>query len=175
MRQQGIIEEMPKWQHIVDYLSVDMVDTSLAPTLRQQLDLYLADLNTVRESDLCDSSSMQRYGRERFFIATAHKAKGLEFDSVIVFNATEGAYPYALNIRKQDKEHIEEDARRFYVAISRAKKRLCFTYAQNNSRGGCDAPSPFLRPIVSQLTHFCFDPESGKLKASPLLPGNGAE
>ena len=175
LRQQGIIEEVPKWQHIVDYLSVDMVDTSLAPTLRQQLDLYLADLNTVRESDLCDSSSMQRYGRERFFIATAHKAKGLEFDSVIVFNATEGAYPYALNIRKQDKEHIAEDARRFYVAISRAKKRLCFTYAQNNSRGGCDAPSPFLRPIVSQLTHFCFDPESGKLKASPLLPGNDSE
>ncbi len=142
-----------------------MVDTSLAPTFREQLDRYLTEINTVRESDLCDSSSMLRHGTERFFIATAHKAKGLEFDSVIVFNATEGAYPYFYNLRNNDQYHIREDARRFYVAISRARKHLCFTYSAVGGNGSPVRPTPFLQSIAHKLAHFGFNPETGKTES----------
>ena len=161
----GTIQPVDKWQHIVDFLSIDMVDTSLAPTFREQLDCYLTEINTVRESDLCDSSSMLRHGTERFFIATAHKAKGLEFDSVIVFNATEGAYPYFYNLRNNDQYHIREDARRFYVAISRARKHLCFTYSAVGGNGSPVRPTPFLQSIAHKLTHFGFNPETGKTES----------
>jgi len=161
----GVIQPIDKWQHITDFLATDIIDTSLAPTFRQQLDLYLTEINTVRESDLCDSTSMLRHGSERFFIATAHKAKGLEFDSVIVFNATEGAYPYFHNLRNNDQYHIREDARRFYVAISRAKKHLCFTYSAVSANGTPSRPTPFLLPIAHRLTHFGFDPDSGKIQS----------
>ena len=109
---------------------------------------------------------MKELAAERFFIATAHKAKGLEFDSVIVFNATEGAYPFFKNIEKNDPYHIREDARRFYVAVSRAKRHLCFTYSEVGPNGSPARPSPFLKSVAHLLTHFSFNPASGRIEAS---------
>ena len=56
--------------------------------------------------------------KEKIFIATVHKAKGLEFENVLVMNAIEDFYPF------YNSTNIQEDARKFYVAISRAKIRL---------------------------------------------------
>ncbi|MBQ6068007.1 MAG: UvrD-helicase domain-containing protein [Bacteroidales bacterium] len=167
----GVVEPAPKWQHIVDYLAMDVIDLRQAPMLRQQLDRYLGDINTTREADLCDSVSMRTRSSERFFIATAHKAKGLEFESVVVFNAVEGSYPYYYNIKNNDQEHIDEDARRLYVALSRAKKHLCVTYSHVNSRGFPNKITPFMKPIVDCFTFFAFDPQEGKVvpvKNTPL-------
>lgn len=162
---QGIAEPVDKWQHIVNFIARDIIDPLLAPTFRQQLDLYLTEINTARESDLCDSSSMKELASEHFFIATAHKAKGLEFDSVIIFNATEGAYPYSKNLEKNDPYHIMEDARRFYVAASRAKRHLCFTYSTVGPNGSPLKPSPFLRTIAHLLTPFAFNPATGRIES----------
>ncbi|MBR3725229.1 MAG: UvrD-helicase domain-containing protein [Bacteroidales bacterium] len=159
----GYIEPVDKWQHIVDFLAIDVVDASLAPTFREQLDCYLTEINTVRESDLCDSTSMLQRSNERFFIATAHKAKGLEFDSVIVFNATEGAYPFSKNMERNDQYHLREDARRFYVALSRAKKQLCITYSNVNGKGSPTRLTPFMQSIIHLVTHFAFDPTHGNV------------
>ena len=142
---------------------MDIIDTSLAPSLREQFDRYLTEINTARESDLCDSYSMLHHSNERFFIATAHKAKGLEFDRVIVFNATEGAYPYFYNIKNNDQEHIREDARRFYVALSRAKRHLCITYSRVNAKGYSNKLTPFMQAIADRFTAYAFDPETGRL------------
>lgn len=158
----GIVEPVDKWQHILDFLTYDVVDTDVAPTFREQLDRYLTEINTLRESDLCDSSSMLNHASERFFIATAHKAKGLEFDSVIVFNAVEGSYPYYYNVVNNDQYHIREDARRFYVAMSRARRHLSFTYSTVSGNGAPARPTPFLRPIANLLKHFGFNPTTGK-------------
>lgn len=157
----GIVEPVDKWQHIVDFLSVDVVDTSVAPTFREQLDKYLVEINTTRESDLCDSSSMLAAGKERYFIATAHKAKGLEFESVIVFNATEGAYPFFFNMQSLDEERIKEDARRFYVALSRAKKHLCITCAGVDKRGMPAKLTPFMMSIFDLFTIYALNDETG--------------
>ena len=106
--------------------------------------------------------------RERFFIATAHKAKGLEFESVVVFNATEGSYPYYYNIKNNDQEHIREDARRFYVALSRAKRHLCITYSQINGRGYANKLTPFMQGIADRFTFFAFNSETGKLDKATI-------
>ena len=161
---QGVVTPVEKWQHIIDYISIDIIDTSLAPSLREQLDRYLGDINTSRESDLCDSTSMRKMMREHFFIATAHKAKGLEFESVIVFNATEGAYPFYYNIKNNDQEHIREDARRFYVALSRAKRHLCVTYSLVNAKGYSNKLTPFMQAIADRFTAYAFNPETGRLE-----------
>lgn len=152
--EKNIIDPIDKWQHIVDFLAIDIVDASVASTFREQLERYLTDINTVRESDLCDSSSMLQKATERFFIATAHKAKGLEFDSVIIFNATEGAYPFSKNIERHDQYHLREDARRFYVALSRAKKHLCITYSEVASNGTPSHLTPFMKSIIHLFHRF---------------------
>ena len=160
---QGVVEPVGKWQHIVDYLAMDMVDAALAPTLREQLDRYLPEINTLRESDLCGSASMRQLRHERFFIATAHKAKGLEFESVVLFNAAEGAYPFYFNLKDKNQERIREDARRFYVALSRAKRHLCITYSDVNSRGFANKLTPFMEAVIDLFACYAFDSEKGKL------------
>ncbi len=58
---------------------------------------------------------------------TIHAAKGLEFDTVFVIQANEGRIPY----KKAEKaEEIEEERRLFYVAMTRAKNRLVFSYVK---------------------------------------------
>ena len=158
MTASGIAEPVEKWPLITDYLDFDLIDSRQHPSLREQLDRYLADINTLREPDLCDSASMLRRHRHRFFIATAHKAKGLEFESVIIFNAVEGAYPYYNNIKNNDREHIREDARRFYVALSRAKRHLCITYSNVSSRGTPNRPTRFLESLSHLLQQYSNNP-----------------
>lgn len=59
------------------------------------------------------------------FLSTIHKAKGKGFETVIVPSVVEGVYPLTTSTRK---EAILEDARLFYVAISRAIDKLILTY-----------------------------------------------
>lgn len=103
---------------------------------------------TYREADLCESSSIE----ENVFVSTVHKAKGLEFETIIVFESTDGVYPF---FAKNSPEDIKESARLFYVALSRAKKRLYITYCESvsgiskygNPYTMEKEPTPFLRHI----------------------------
>ena len=68
---------------------------------------------------------------------TALRTKGREFDSVFLLQANMDVWP----IRKAVlKGRIEAERRLFYVAITRAKKRLIFTK-------GTGPESPFLKEM----------------------------
>ena len=113
---------VPNIGYISDFLSADVIDSSAYPSLAEQLARYMMEINTFKEADLCNSASL----KERIFVTTIHKAKGLEFDNVIVFDAIEGRIP---NFYSRDNpEMLAEDARKFYVAISRARRRLYVSY-----------------------------------------------
>ena len=122
-RSGGLINDIPRLDYILRYLRIDMLtDETVANALAPQLSQYVMDINTLKEADFCNSKSIL----ERIYVTTVHKAKGLEFDNVIIFDAADGRYPNAYNkTRQQD----EEDARKFYVAMSRAKRRLFIAYA----------------------------------------------
>lgn len=77
-------------------------------------------------------------------ILTMHAAKGLEFSSVYIPDCNEGKIPLD---KSKTKEAVEEERRMFYVAMTRAKHRLCLFY--HNGKTGKDAPSRFLRPMIS--------------------------
>ena len=122
-RSDGLINDIPRLDYILRYLRIDMLtDETVANALAPQLSQYVMDINTLKEADFCNSKSIL----ERIYVTTVHKAKGLEFDNVIIFDAADGRYPNAYNKTKQQDE---EDARKFYVAISRAKRRLFIAYA----------------------------------------------
>jgi DNA helicase-2/ATP-dependent DNA helicase PcrA len=88
--------------------------------------------------------------QERVFVSTVHKAKGLEFDNVIVFDAVEGKFPSAF---ADTQNKAQEEARKFYVAISRARRRLIVTYCrQSVSRWGRwfqKSLTPYMMPVRS--------------------------
>ena len=84
-------------------------------------------------------------------LLTIHGSKGLEWPVVIIVGVNEGMIPHRLDILDGN---IEEARRLFYVAMTRAKKRLVMT----KSKKGVDArgnivplrPSQFLKDISSK-------------------------
>lgn len=90
-------------------------------------------------------------GDERIVVSTVHKAKGLQFDTVIVPDADR--YPgYAARVGGVRAE--EEQARLLYVAMSRARRRLCLMCP--TERGGAEPERPAAMPFVDPL-RSCFE------------------
>lgn len=67
----------------------------------------------------------------RIPIITVHQSKGLEFDYVFLSGVQENIFPSYQAIKSND---FKEESRVFYVAITRAKKKLYLTYSKH--RGG---------------------------------------
>jgi len=114
----------PKLAYVINYVAHDMLTPASGRLLAQQLGCHIQDLTTMKEADLISGMN------ERVFVSTVHKAKGLEFDSVIVFDAVDGKYPSAYANTKQEGD--AEEARKFYVAISRARRRLIISYCRQS-------------------------------------------
>ena len=91
------------------------------PRFLEQMCAHLSDIKSFSQADLCESGIIA----EKVYVMTVHKAKGLEFEHVILYDATDGNYP--LFLCKTEKER-EEEARVFYVGLSRARKRLSILY-----------------------------------------------
>lgn len=105
---------------------------------------YIPEYSRYKESDLI-------LGDEKIIIATIHKAKGLEFEDVIVPGCTSEDFPSYYS-RRDNKE--DEDARLLYVAMTRAKKRLLITShtkKQLRNRTIIVSPSKFLNPIMNMI------------------------
>ncbi len=88
----------------------------------------------------------------RVSLMTVHAAKGLEFDSVVVLGAEEGWFPHARSTARD--EDVEEERRLFYVAMTRARKRLVLTHAaQRESWNGVERrdPSRFLLALPADV------------------------
>lgn len=68
--------------------------------------------------------------KEGVNLMTMHAAKGLEFDTVFVIEANEGSCPYK---KATANEEIEEERRLFYVAMTRAKRKLVISYVKEKN------------------------------------------
>ncbi len=149
-----IIEPVGKWPHLLHYLEADLIRPDIYPSLRKQLERYITDLCTTKEADLCGGSLQEKY-----IISTVHKAKGLEFDTVLVYRAIDGCYPGS---RSWTDKQIQEDARRLFVALSRARKHLCIVY-DSHYRSTPHALSPFLEKVKEHFTVYHRDSD-GKIR-----------
>ncbi|CAA6810829.1 MAG: ATP-dependent DNA helicase UvrD/PcrA [uncultured Thiotrichaceae bacterium] len=83
---------------------------------------------------------------------TMHSAKGLEFPLVFIGGLEEGLFPHQNSINEEGR--LEEERRLFYVAITRARKQLFITYAEQRQLYGntlLGSPSQFIREIPKEL------------------------
>ncbi len=129
----------------------------------EQLALYAQRFETVEDmlTQLALLSSVEaederpaRADDERLRLSTIHQAKGLEFDAVFVIMLCEGFFPTERSLKTAAGE--EEERRLMYVAITRARSELYFTYPllAGRYRGGgqqYQQASRFLEEIPKAL------------------------
>ncbi|MDB5813171.1 MAG: helicase [Rhodocyclales bacterium] len=73
-------------------------------------------------------------GQDAIQLMTVHAAKGLEFDMVFISGLEDGLFPHENSITSL--EGLEEERRLMYVAVTRARKRLYLSLAQNRMLHG---------------------------------------
>jgi DNA helicase-2/ATP-dependent DNA helicase PcrA len=89
-------------------------------------------------------------------IMTIHASKGLEFPVVFIAGAEDGIMPHARSL-EEGEASLEEERRLFYVAITRARDKLCITNCARRRRQTREvecAPSPFLSEIPPHLIEY---------------------
>ena len=91
------------------------------------LEQFLTDMALEPpNTSLNDSFFTEDQDEDRLILSTIHSAKGLEWHTVFIIWALEGRFPsiHALHRKKE----LEEELRLMYVAATRAKENLIFTY-----------------------------------------------
>jgi DNA helicase-2/ATP-dependent DNA helicase PcrA len=73
---------------------------------------------------------------DRVNIMTMHSAKGLEFTQVFLPGWEEGLFPSQRSLDEKGRSGLEEERRLAYVGITRAKKNLTISFAQNRQTHG---------------------------------------
>lgn len=88
---------------------------------------------------------------EPVVLSTVHSAKGLEWHTVFIPHLLDGLFPAARSCKRF--EDLEEERRLFYVACSRAKRRLYLTFPAAAAfwGGALTLPSRFIATIDEGL------------------------
>ncbi len=119
---------------------------------QEGIEQFLADI--ALESDQDNLNTNQSAVR----LMTIHAAKGLEFDYVFITGMEQDLFP---SRRSQDESkdisEREEERRLFYVALTRAAKKVFLSYASFRTIFGqrqVNFPSEFLSDIADELISY---------------------
>ncbi|MDB9944376.1 UvrD-helicase domain-containing protein [bacterium] len=125
--------------------------------VEEALERFLEDAALQSDQDEMKSKEEQDAVR----LMTIHAAKGLEFPYVFITGLEEGLFPHE---RLSDEKIDEEEERRlFYVALTRAEKKVFLSFAHMRTIFGSqrvNMPSSFLNDISDNLIKG-ENPESG--------------
>lgn len=109
---------------------------------------YLNRITLITRDDLEEDEDQGKIN-----LMTIHAAKGLEFEVVFIAGCDDGIIPHARSI-EEGEGNIEEERRLFYVAITRAKRKLFLTTTKSRRKANgvveCQ-PSPFIAEIPEHL------------------------
>lgn len=107
---------------------------------------FLLDVSLLTDLDDDNDDS------NKVSLMTAHSAKGLEFPYVYITGLEENLFPSAMALNTRTE--VEEERRLFYVALTRAMKKVTLSYAESRFKWGkreLTQPSRFLDEIEDQL------------------------
>ena len=123
---------------------------------------FLEDVALISELDKDINET-----KKKVSLMTIHLAKGLEFSHVYIVGLEENLFPSALSTTT--RSDLEEERRLFYVALTRAEKKVTLTYAKTRYRWGklndCE-PSRFINEIESKYTNHNFSKSKSLFQTS---------
>jgi len=124
---------------------------------------FLTELTLDPPTSTQDFSTSADDKDDFLVLSTIHSAKGLEWDTVFVLNASDGHIPSSQSF--DSNESLEEERRLFYVALTRAQNRLFVCLPQRSftahwkqaDRYGLALPSRFLtKKVIKQIQRQSF-------------------
>lgn len=143
---------------------------------------FWRDLNLKKAHGLPLNAPFLRLEPEAVSVQTAHKAKGLEYEMVIIPHLTDANWggrvkrrSFNLPLLEPGAElgSVEDDERRLlYVAMTRAKKILKLAYSDVNLAG---RPSLVSRLLDDQVEEQLVNEVGEQTKFDPVRPLHGAE
>ncbi|MES2436453.1 MAG: UvrD-helicase domain-containing protein [Patescibacteria group bacterium] len=124
-------------------------------SIEEGIDQLLADAALASDQDtlIKDQSAIK--------LMTVHASKGLEFDYVFIAGLEENLFPHRRMGQDDSKIDTEEERRLYYVALTRARKKLYLSYAGMRTIFGSkqmNIPSEFVMELDDELT----EPETRK-------------
>lgn len=138
----GNPETLDRWENVQELLNAAQAFTEDPDIDNSGLESFLADISLFTDADA--SSDLVDY----VTLMTVHSAKGLEFKSVFLVGMEESIFPSGMAL--ETRADLEEERRLFYVAITRAEKRITMSHAKSRYRFGqmqFNEPSRFLDEI----------------------------
>ena len=141
---QNTLDGEERWRNIEECISgiVDYEKNTDNPSLSG----YLEEVSLFTDIDSWNDEN------DKITMMTIHSSKGLEFDYVYIAGLERGLFPIE---RAVEEGSIDEERRLFYVALTRAQKKVTLSYAKSRRRFGSEpipsSKSPFITEIPSKL------------------------
>jgi DNA helicase-2/ATP-dependent DNA helicase PcrA len=143
VREQGTVED--EGNSRLDNLEELCVSAARFPTAAAFLEFVRAQQKSAQDEPAGDCVELM----------TVHRAKGLEWDTVIVCGFALGMIPHHRSVHWIDEEHtvyepesVEEERRLAYVAITRARTRVVLSWPRSHQSRSLSR-SPFLSEMPS--------------------------
>ncbi|MFZ4862883.1 ATP-dependent helicase [Sphingobacterium sp. Mn56C] len=153
------VEGLSRYENIQELLNGIKEFSEREDLEEKGLDIFLQDVALLTNDD-----NDKDPNADTVSLMTIHASKGLEFLHVFIVGLEENLFPSQLSLNSRTE--LEEERRLFYVAVTRAEKRLHLSYATSRYRWGtlnnCE-PSRFL----DELNPACLD-----LDFRPRMPQN---
>jgi DNA helicase-2/ATP-dependent DNA helicase PcrA len=149
----------------------DLEALAIAAREAESVRHFVSELVLDPPSSSADLAGPPHLDEDYLVLSTVHSAKGLEWDAVHLISAYDGNFPS--DMASGDDEGIAEERRLFYVALTRARRRLhVYVPARyyHRPRAGDDThgygePSRFLSDAVQCL----FEVSQPRREALPAL------
>jgi DNA helicase II / ATP-dependent DNA helicase PcrA len=142
-------EERSKFENLEELLNGirDFVANFKEEDRTANISSYLENVSLLTDMD-----NEKDEDRNKVTMMTIHSAKGLEFNNVYIAGLEEKLFPSQMAI--DSSQDVEEERRLFYVAVTRAKRKVLITYSLSRYRWGepvdCQ-PSRFLNDLDEQF------------------------
>lgn len=158
------VEGLNRYENIQELLNGIKEFTEREDIAEHGLDTFMQDIALLTNDD-----NDKNPDADTISLMTIHSSKGLEFPQVFVVGLEENLFPSQMSLTSRND--LEEERRLFYVAITRAKKKLSLSYATSRYRWGtlsnCE-PSRFLDEIDPKYLELEYKPQE-KLSGNPFF------
>ncbi len=161
------VEGLSRYENVQELLNAIKEFVDNPDNEEKSLSAFLQSVSLLTNADEPDDDG----DNDRITLMTIHSAKGLEFRNVYIVGMEEDLFPSQMML--ESRQDLEEERRLFYVAITRARHKLTFSYAESRYQWGrlkmCE-PSRFLLEVDQRFLNTSKTTRNLAQRDTPATP-----